>query len=637
MSENKTFHDYVILKELNSDSIGKNYRAVEVKDHQPVKHVIITDVHPFLFQNPQEWNRCQVLMERIREADISSLYTPGHIIREAEQIRLIYPYIKGKSLDQILEDSRKKNQPVSFKMAFCIAVAIANLEEMGAAAVAGDKNAFHGFLTPDNVYIDYSGHITLKYFGLWPFFDENETASAEMIRKYGSWLPPEFIRREKIVHRSDLYHLGYMVYRMLTGSYFSYLPGEDFESTFTSISFTSDLPSTNIEFLTKLINFFKMSLNPDLKKRFTSIKEFKTYIVKNFNVESISDLPKSLADLMKAIYPEGCRQEEKTLEGELHKPLPEPVITQGKFLETVPEEISFDVIKKKSLRLPIIILSIIVAIVVIIATVLVISQTQEVKKQEEMAAQLRKEQDLEKQEFTKKLQEVRDKLQSLENRKDQDEQSTPISAEEKEARDREITRLKDREKELISKTQVQLPSKKITPPTKNEDKSISNSGTSSPKSLEKTTALKDDSQISRSTGDPHISTPPVTGPQTEKTTSAKTETAVEKTENLPAPVIPLHEVSQKPQKQSGAEPVFSDALQKTYAGRRATVEILLLITETGSVSQVKIMEAQKLPADVREVIEHTLLKWTYSPAQKDGKNVSTWVPEKLKIHFKYNF
>jgi hypothetical protein len=622
--------NYFIFEELSTDSIGKNFRVVELKDGTPHQHKLLTQVNSFLFKSPEEWTRINILCERIRHTGNPNLYIPEKIIQKDEDAYLLFPYHRGKTLAQIFEDVSVKEKTFPIELAFSIAIAIATMIEMGSSIVVKKEHVFHGFLTPDHIIIDYQGNIFLKYFGFWPLFDENETAISQMRLKYGAWLSPEFIRKEKIVPQSDFYYLGYTIYRMLTGNYFSYLPGEDFESTFTSISFESDLPSTDIEFLTTLINFFKKTLNPSVNKRFPNIREFKNYISKFFKapVQDFSRFQANMAAYMQALYADTLEEEEKMLTAELSQPISETGIL-GEIKEAPIEGIV--VKEKKQLKLVQVIL---ILIIVTLAggTYFLIQQLNKAKQEHQLAAQKLEQQDIEKKRFELQLQEVQQKLKTLEEQK-------PVSKEDQQIKHETISRLKKQENELKQVVKTRTKTTPDTSPKQTQKKEI-------PKENLKTDSKKIDTQKTgfKKTSDAEAkevvpvqdSTKP-TMPTIKKTETKKSPLTPGKELTQPvAPLVSLKEVTLKPAKISGQDPQFPPAMKKTYAGRRATVNARLLIDENGSVIKVEILDKQKLPDDVRTVITVTLKNWQYKPAQKDNMMVKVWWPVKMKIHFKYD-
>ncbi|MCX6582491.1 MAG: hypothetical protein NT166_20150 [Candidatus Aminicenantes bacterium] len=585
----KKIGEYVVLEELYKDSIGTNYRAVEVEetDLKPIKHRLLTEVHPFLLLTPEEWNRTHVLCQRIQESGIPNLYAPKKIFKDEAGTFFVFPFIEGKTLAQIVDDASRKKKHIPFDLAFSISIAIASLTEMGSSLTQGGQNSFHGFLTPDHIIFDYEGNIYLKCFGLWAQLDKNETAVSEMIRMYASWLTPEFIRREPIGPRSDIYHLGYIVYRMLTGNYFSYLPGEDFQSTFTSISFVSDLPSTDIGFLTSLIDFFKKTLNPDANKRFSRLKEYKNYVLKYFHTEEFSEFKTSLSGFMKELYADAIEIDKQELSDELSTP---PMLISAGNVETDESmgRLPLEFEGKKRSKLQVFLIAAAIIVITAVSGYFIVDQVDKTKKEQAKTAnQLAKQ--------SQTIQEFQQKLSTLESQKKPQTTSTPpvIKEPEKEAK-------KDNDKKIAGMTQV------------------------NPQTISK----------------PAVDTPKETPPAVVRTTKPP-ETgekkdappATSKEEVKAAPLVALNETTVKPKQVSGKEPEFPAAIRKAYVGRRATVKTDLLLDENGTVAQVELLEKTEIPADVQEIIVDTLKRWKFTPAQKGDMKVKVKWPVKLKIFF----
>lgn len=584
--------DYVVLEKLYKDSIGTSYRAVEVEtqktDIKPIKHRLLTEVHPFLFTTPEEWNRTDVLCQRIQDSGIPNLYIPKKILRDESGTFFVFPFIEGKTLAQIVDDASRKKIHIPFNLAFSISIAIASLIEMGSSLIQGGQNSFHGFLTPDHIIFDYEGNIYLKCFGLWPLLDKNETAVSEMIRMYAAWLTPEFIRREPLSPRSDIYHLGYIVYRMLTGNYFSYLPGEDFQTTFTSISFLSDLPSTDIGFLTSLIDFFKKTLNPDTNKRFPRLKEYKNYVLTYFQTGEFAEFKTNLSSYMKTLYADTIEVEKQELNDELSNPV--MAISSADFeKDESMGQIAMEFEEKKRSKLQVALIAASIIVVTVVSGYFIVDQVDKTKKKQLETSRLLEQQN-------QRIQEFQQKLSTLEVQKKTE--TIPTSPDTKE------------------------PGKEVN---KDIDKKTTSTPIEKPKSTAKTvteTPKETTPDVVRTTKPPEI---------TEKKETSTTSTP--KVEVKSAPLVALTETTVKPKQLSGKEPEFPTNIRKAYVGRRATVKADLLLDENGNVAEVELLEKTEIPADVQVIIIDTLKGWKFTPALKGDMKVRVKWPVKFKISF----
>ncbi len=623
MKNKMIVENYLLSKELKSDSIGINFRAVEIADTQgnrPASHKLVTKVHPHLFSTPEVWNNAEILFQRIRESGLSNLYTPEEVIKGKDSLLLVYPFINGRGFEKILADSSVKEKPAPFNLAFTIAVVIATLLEEASSIVVRGENTFHGFLTPDNIILDQQGNIFLKYFGLWPYCDENDRAISETIRSYGPWLPPEFLRREQIDGRADYYHLGYLVYRMLTGNYFSYLPGEDFETTFTSIGFASELPSTDIEFLTHLIEFFKKTLNPDPHKRFETIQDFKDYILVYFLDEKLPDVQAQLTAYLQDLYGSALPVDEAVLEEELSRPLAEiPPAEPEPGQDIIIETVTGNLTEKKRAGWPVFAVIIFVLAAIGATGYFIISnESRQAEKERIKAEQLLKEQDKERRQIEKRLQEVNEKLKKLETQKPQDPPLPPP----------ETSKV---EKTPVRAQKKSSPGKKQRVAGKSAPAAVKKQSPKKQPPKEQPPVIKDIETPAKKTS-PTEPQPAVTPKPRPNGKPAVEPIRPEKVIPPKSGPVPLKEVTQKPKRLSAPVLQFPSALQKAYAGRRATVRATILVDETGAVIAVNI--STKLPPDLKSHIAANFKTWKYKPALLENKPVPVKLPVKIKIHIK---
>jgi len=608
MSEYEITNNYLIFKELNSDSIGINYRAGEIENKKASNHVLLTEVYPFIAGNTDIWKRVNILMEGIKKSNIPNLYSPEKIIKddESDKTLLVYPHMKARNFEEILEDSQKKDIPINFDLTFSVAIAIADLIDTGSSIVVSGKKSFHGFLTPDNILIDYDGKIFLKNYGIYPYLGKSEEIFSEMINKYGAWVAPEFLRKEKLLPQSDIYHLGYIVYRILTGEYFSYSADEDFEAKLSSISFTQHLPSSDKDFLTNLITFFKKTLNPDPMKRFTNTKEFKDYIAHFFHIEELSSVTFNLAYFMNSLYLETMEEENNHLKEELAYTIPEKEKEDALADSHLAEDILAGLDEKKSSKLKFIIPIIAAVIIVAAVAVFYVIQTQKAAKEQEQQMQTMKDMETQLAQLKKKQDETQQKY--VEQLKELEEKKTTTEEEQK-TKEEEIRKLKQWREEQQRKEEERIKAEQ--------------------EALKKQQELEEQQKKEAAEAE-----------RKRKEEAEKKRLEEEERKRLEAErskvtvgqLIPLIEATEKPVKIKGRDPIFPERIRKLYARNKdINVRANFLIDENGTVANVRILS--KIPEDLEKVIVKTLKKWKYQPAKKNKVRVKVWVHISLKISF----
>jgi hypothetical protein len=392
MDKYRVRQNYVIFEKIGEDSLGFNERAAELKDQKADTHYFLTSVYPYLSNNHEIWGRIKILLEGIKRSNITNLYSPDKIIKDKNDIFLVYEHKNIKNMEQILADAAKNNVLVSFDLAFSTVLSIADLIDTGASIVVSGKKSFHGMLTPDNIFIDCDGKIFLKNYGIHQYLKSDEIY-AEMIKKYGTWLTPEFLRKEKIVNQSDIYHLGYIIFRVLTGKYFSLNQGEDINRKLSNITFDCQLPSNDKELISKIIVFFKKTLNPNPELRFSNIKEFKDFISSNFHIEELSSITFNLAYFMNSVYKDQVEKEEELFKKELQYEVPKEekktFLEQKKTDDHLVEDILSGLEKESSRAKKPIIIGLFTIIALIIIGILIIpSLTGNKKELEEQNAKI---------------------------------------------------------------------------------------------------------------------------------------------------------------------------------------------------------------------------------------------------------
>ncbi len=616
MAEYKIVHDYLFMREMFSDSLGLNYRVVQLENRKPLRHQLLCQVSPQIAGNAERWRRVKILLDGIKKSNIPFLYSPEQIVSSDNQLYLVYAYFKGKSLEQVLDYSAKLDIPISVDLAFSIVTAIADIIESGSTIVISGEKSFHGFLTPDNVMVHYDGKIYLKNYGIFPHLDKGGPLFSELESKYGAWLTPEFLRKEKTVAQSDIYQLGHLVYKMLTGKFFSQAPGEDFETRFSNLTFRQSLPYVDREYLGRLVNFFKKTLHPDPFKRFLNIKEFKDYIATYFHIEELSSVTFSLAYFMNSLFADAMEQEERLLKEELVTTLPEPAKesplpstpppSAGGEAEKQPDLVNdilqgLDTQKKSRSRVWVGLLA--AGVVVAVAGFLIVTQMQKTKRLEQTLH--------EQQALASRVQQIETdyKKKTEDLSKSFEEKLATTEAEQKTKTDEQQKLLDD----LRRQRQREMDRLKVE-----EDK----------KKQEEAQRLKAEEERKKQEEEQRQK-------QEEEQKKLQAEQERKRLEELAKPkegdLVALGDVTQRPVKVSGNLPAIPVVLRGKYGGMAMTVSALLLIDEKGNVNKANVLG--KTPDDIRSLVSETLLKWKYTPAQKGTAKVKVWLPVQLRLVF----
>jgi serine/threonine protein kinase/uncharacterized protein with ATP-grasp and redox domains len=630
MSEYKIVNNYFIYDELNTDSIGTNYRAGEIKGKKAEEHSLLTEVYPNLSGPLNVWKRIVVLIEGIKKPNISGLYCPEKIVKEEDRALLVYPFVNGKTLEGILEDATRTDTPIEMELALSIAFGIADVLDTGTTIIINKKASFHGILTPDNIIMDMDGKVYLKNYGIFPYLGDASQLLTETINKYDKMLAPEILHNEDLTSQTDVYHLGNIIHRLLTGKYFHYSSEEDFEAQLKKIdlmehSFTSD---EDIE--PKILELFKKTLNPDPSQRFASVMVFKEYLSRHFRIEELSSATYVLAYFLNQLYMKTTEEDEKLFKKELDYTLPEerPQVEESleekaKIDEHLVEDILIELEQQKRSRVRLLVplIAVIVALLGFVGY-MIINQQQEAKRQEEKALK-------ERQEMEQRITQMRQELSSeYQKRLKAIEEKAATTEDQKTARDKEIERLKKwREEQEERVNQEQLRAKQLEMAlAKKESEALQE------KRLEEQRKQAEQRRLEREKQEQEEAAKNAAEAAKEENKPGETSPAI-----TPGGVVPMSQITYSPSKLQGKRRLLAKNLKlprevlKRYSGKRLDVQAEILVSELGNVVDTKIKG--DIPPALQAKVKPVLKTWTFIPGEKDKTKVKVWIPAEISVTF----
>lgn len=197
---------FQLEKELGRGGMGVVYKAHELSLNRMVALKILSE----RLSGDEEF-----IKRFKREAKVVAALTHPHIVNilsYGEENGLYYfamEYVKGTDLGQILKE--KKSIPL--EEALPIALQIADALEEAAA-----KGVVHRDLKPSNIMIDSVGRIKITDYGIACFQDADaKLTQTGLYMGTPEYSSPEQASGAKLDIRSDLYSLGALLYKMLSG------------------------------------------------------------------------------------------------------------------------------------------------------------------------------------------------------------------------------------------------------------------------------------------------------------------------------------------------------------------------------------------------------------------------------------
>lgn len=181
------------------------YRAIRDEDEVEVAVKVISHDITNTVDFIERFKREGRLMQSLQHQHILPVYEFG---TSGELMYIIMKLIEGGSLDTMLSKGRL---PLELSLQL--------LEQIASALqYAHDKGIIHRDLKPGNVLLDLEGNAYLTDFGIAKWKEETAGLTLTgMVMGTPGYMSPEQWRTEPVDQRTDVYALGVMTFKMLTG------------------------------------------------------------------------------------------------------------------------------------------------------------------------------------------------------------------------------------------------------------------------------------------------------------------------------------------------------------------------------------------------------------------------------------
>ncbi|KAF8702446.1 hypothetical protein HU200_032823 [Digitaria exilis] len=176
--------------------------------------VAIKLLHPESMQGQSEFHQEASVLSTVRHPNLVTL-----IGTCPEAFGLVYEFFLNGSLEDRLA-CKNNTPPLTWQTRTRI------IGEMCSALIFLHSNkphpVVHGDLKPDNILLDANYSIKLGDFGICRFLIQTNTCSTTLYRTTNprgtfSYMDPEFLTTGELTPRSDVYSLGIIILRLLTG------------------------------------------------------------------------------------------------------------------------------------------------------------------------------------------------------------------------------------------------------------------------------------------------------------------------------------------------------------------------------------------------------------------------------------
>jgi serine/threonine-protein kinase len=200
---------YEVVRQLGHGGMSRVYLAIDKHNQQEVV---------LKFPNDELIGDIAVFERYKREAEIGNRLHHPYIqqaLNVGEERRghyLVFEYLQGRSLREVLEDAAPDTLPLSDALRIAI-------ELCEALAYCHKQGVFHRDIKPENVMILDNGDIKIIDFGIALLEGARRVTWRGLSGTVGTpdYMSPEQLRGERGTASSDIYGVGVILYEMLCG------------------------------------------------------------------------------------------------------------------------------------------------------------------------------------------------------------------------------------------------------------------------------------------------------------------------------------------------------------------------------------------------------------------------------------
>jgi tetratricopeptide (TPR) repeat protein len=198
-----TWGAFRLLQKVGQGAYGEVYRALDTRLDREVALKLLP-AGPMGGISATTIMREGSLLARVRHPNVVDIHGAEQI---GDRVGLWMEYVEGQTLEQILEQRTSLSEPEAVNIGIQVCRAVSAVHGAG---------LLHRDIKAQNVMRATDGRIVLLDFGAgW----RTEAGSALQFAGTPLCLAPEVLRGEPATARSDIYSVGVLLYRLVTGSF----------------------------------------------------------------------------------------------------------------------------------------------------------------------------------------------------------------------------------------------------------------------------------------------------------------------------------------------------------------------------------------------------------------------------------
>ncbi len=200
----ETIGKYRIVARLGRGGIGTVYQAV---DQTLEREVAIKVINPGLTESDllKRFRAEAITLARLNHPNIATLYELG---QHGDELLMVMEFVRGETFDKLSE----RVGPMPFERAAQLIAQV--LDALGHAHHVG---IVHRDIKPANLILSESGVVKVMDFGIARMVGTEHLTDDGTMMGNPAYMAPEQVMGTEVDGRADLYSVGVILFRMLTG------------------------------------------------------------------------------------------------------------------------------------------------------------------------------------------------------------------------------------------------------------------------------------------------------------------------------------------------------------------------------------------------------------------------------------
>jgi len=265
--KNKFQEEYELLEKIGKGGMGVVHKARQISLNRLVAVKMLAPEfvgdEEFIHRLTRE---AHVIARMRNHENIVEVYD---FIETDENFYIVMEYVEGESLSQVLKRKDRLSPAESAEILARIAHALHHAHKAG---------VIHRDIKPENILIDKRGRLKVMDFGLAHLFDTTHKTRTGAVLGTPHYMAPEQAQGKTVDARSDIYSMGVLLYRCVTGT-LPFTGDSPIAIAMKHVNEAPPLPRSIVPSIPeKLEKGILKALEKDPANRFQTAKEFAEFL-----------------------------------------------------------------------------------------------------------------------------------------------------------------------------------------------------------------------------------------------------------------------------------------------------------------------------------------------------------------------